>query len=237
MSGTAEALKRLEQELYLVNPETIVIISPHAATLPDAFQINLSATYRLDFKEFGDFQTSRSYASDFLLIDHVQRSIRKNSQLVLSSQEAVDYGTGIPLFFLTEHLPKITVVPVITSKLDLKAHYVFGKELKEEIMDSNKRVAVFASADLAHTLSKDAPAGFAQEGAEFDRTVQELLSTKNSSGVIGLDSKLCDKAQSCGIQPIATLLGVLDGVQYEPKIYSYEAPFGIGHLVANLVLS
>lgn len=233
---TAEAMRALEQELYLSNPETIVIISPHGPTMTDAFMINLSANYSVGFKDFGDFETAKTFSSDFMLIDRIQRNARKETPLVLASEENLDYGTGIPLMVLTEHLPKVAVIPVAVSGLDLKAHYDFGKLLKDELMASNKRVAVIASADLSHALSDDSPAGFAKEGAELDRIVQEALTTRNAVGLIGLDANIREKARECGVKPIVTLLGTLDGVQYEPKIHSYEHPFGVGYLVSNLVL-
>jgi len=234
---TVAAMKTIEQDLYLSHPDTIVVVSPHGPVMPDAFMINLAANYSAGFKDFGDFETVKTWTADFMLIDRIQRNARKETPLVLGSEENLDYGAGIPLVLLTEHLPKVTVIPVVTSGLDLKAHYDFGKLLKDELMASNKRVAVVASADLSHTLTKDAPAGFAKEGAELDKTIQDLLTTKNAAGLIGTDTKLREAAHECGLRPILTLLGTLDGVNYDPKIISYEFPFGVGYLVSNLVLS
>ncbi len=237
LEKTTKAFEAFEQELYLTRPDTIVVVAPHGQIMPDAFSINLAANYNLNFKDLGDFKTTATFRSDFLLIDRIQRNARKETPLVLGSDENLDYGFGIPLIFLTTHLPKISVVPVSVSGLDLKTHYEFGKLLKEEIMSSNKRIAVVASADLSHALTNDAPAGFVKESAELDRLVQELLVNKNAAGLIGLDQTLAAKVRECGVRPIVTLLGALDGVQYDPKILSYEFPFGVGYLVSILALS
>jgi AmmeMemoRadiSam system protein B len=235
--ATGKAIASLSEALYVSRPETVVIISPHGQTMTDAFSINLASNYKVSFKDFGDYQTTKEFPSDFMLIDKIQRSARKETPLVLGSQEELDYGAGVPLTLLGEHLSKVSLVPVLTSGLDLKAHYDFGRLLKEEITSSNKRVALIASADLSHTLSQEAPAGFAKEGQELDKAVQELIANKNAAGLIGLDAGLREKAHECGIRAILILLGMLDGVQYEPKVLSYEYPFGVGYLVANLVLS
>lgn len=237
LAQTQKALEMLEQELYLSRPDTLLIISPHGPVMPDAFVIDLAAQYQVHFKDVGDFQTTKTVRSDFLLIDRVQRNARKETPVVLANDESLGYGIGIPLLFLSAHLPNVTLVPVFTSLLDNKTHYTFGKLLKEEILNSNKRVAVIASADLAHTLTKEAPGGFAAEGQTLDTAVQQLLTTKNTAGLLTIDPALTAAAKECGVRPIATLLGVLDGIGYEPKIYSYEYPFGVGYLVSNFVLS
>jgi AmmeMemoRadiSam system protein B len=237
LAQTQKALEQLEQELYLARPDTLLIISPHGPVMPDAFVIDIAAQYQLDFKEVGDFQTTKTVRSDFLLIDRIQRNARKETPVVLANEESLGYGIGIPFLFLSAHLPNVTIVPVFTSTYDLKTHYAFGKLLKEEILNSNKRIAVIASADLAHTLTKDAPGGLAVEGQQVDTTVQQFLTNKNTAGLLTIDHGLLTAAKACGVQPITTLLGVLEGIGYDPKIYSYEFPFGIGYLVSNLVLS
>ncbi len=237
LAQTQKALEQLEQELYLARPDTLLIISPHGPVMSDAFVIDLAAQYQLDFKEVGDFQTTKTIRSDFLLIDRIQRNARKETPVVLANEESLGYGIGIPLLFLSAHLPNVTLIPVFTSALDGKTHYSFGKLLKEEILNSNKRVAVIASADLSHTLTKDAPGGLAPEGQQVDAAVQQFLTTKNAAGLLTMDPATLSAAKECGVRPIATLLGVLDGIGYEPKIYSYEYPFGVGYLVSNFVLS
>lgn len=236
-AATAEAMRAIEQDLYLAHPDTIVIMSPHGPAMTDAMMINLSASYEVSFKDFGDFETKKSFNADFMLIDRIQRNTRRETPLVVGSEETLDYGAGVPLMVLTEHLPKVDLIPIVTSGLDLKAHYDFGKAIKEQLMDSNKRVAVIASADLSHALSDDAPAGFSKEGAELDRAVQEMIAARNAVGILGLDANLREKARECGVKPIAALLGVLDGMSYGPKILSYEHPFGIGYMVAQLDLT
>ncbi|TAK04662.1 hypothetical protein EPO33_01560 [Patescibacteria group bacterium] len=237
LAQTVAGVADIEQHLYVTRPDTLCIISPHGQVLGDAFGINLSAQYATSFKDFGDFKTSKTFRSDFMLIDRIQRAIRKDVPLVLHSDETLDYGFGVPLHLLTEHLPNPTVIPITTSGLDLKAHFEFGKAMRDEILNSNKRVAVIASADLSHTLTKDAPGGFSKRGAEFDAKVQELLSQRNVPGLLQMDPKLCSEAKECGLRAMLVALGLMDGIDYTARLVSYEGPLGIGYLVSHLQFS
>lgn len=234
LKKTAEAMTALEQQLYVTRPDTLCIISPHGGVLADAFGINLSSEYKTSFKEFGDHKTSRTFRSDFMLIDRIQRSLRKDTAFTLNSEPSLDYGVGVPLHLLSEHLANPTVVPITTSALDLKAHFDFGKALRDELLNTTKRVALIASADLSHTLTKDAPAGYVPKSAEFDASVQQLLSTRNVTGLIQLGEKDSAKMADCGLRPILVAMGILDGINYTAKVLSYEGPLGIGYLVSTL---
>jgi len=48
-----------------------------------------------------------------------------------------------------------------------------------------------------------------------------------------MDKNLVEEAGECGYRSIIILLGALDGLDWKPEILSYEAPFGVGYLVAN----
>jgi len=45
---TSEAMEELEKKLHAAKPDTIIVISPHGAILPDAFSVNLNPQYKID---------------------------------------------------------------------------------------------------------------------------------------------------------------------------------------------
>ncbi|MFH1207865.1 MAG: hypothetical protein V1668_04725 [Patescibacteria group bacterium] len=45
-----------------------------------------------------------------------------------------------------------------------------------------------------------------------------------------------EEAGECGLRSIIMLLGMLNTVSYEPELYSYEGPFGVGYMVTNFKL-
>ena len=235
ISQTEAAMKKLEQELYAAKPASLVIISPHGQVLNDAFNINLSADYSVNFKEFGDFTIESKFKSDFMSIQEIRASdeTQKAVPIVLTSQQELDHGFGVPLYYLTQHLKDIQLIPITYSALDLQQHFNFGQFLYRQLAKINKRFAIVASGDLSHKLTNDAPAGFSKKGAEFDKKLVELIKKIDANGIIGLDQKLCDEAGQCGLRSIAVLLGIIKQLNVEPEVLSYEGPFGVGYLVAN----
>ncbi len=233
LDKTKKALETLEQEIYLAQPETILVISPHGNGLPDAMVINVNPEYVSNFEEFGDLVTKLKWKADILLVDRIREDFKiKHLPLSLDSAESLDYGSAVPLSYLTPHLPQVKIIPLITSQLSIKAHFDFGRELKDEIMSSVKRVAVVASADLSHCASENSPGGFSPRGAAFDDKVVADLGKRNNMGILDVDEAWETEAKACGVKSLALLAGIMDEVNYVPNVLSYEKPFGVGYVVA-----
>jgi aromatic ring-opening dioxygenase LigB subunit len=234
---TSEAMEELKKRIFETRPDTIVVISPHGALLPDAFSINLNPTYKSNLQEFGDFATELKFKTDTSLAFHIKELMEdKNIPLVMTSLESLDHGTIIPLYFLAKRLEGVSVLPIGYSMLDLKTHFNFGDFLKEIILNEEKKIAVIASGDLSHRLTKEAPAGYSPRGKEFDEKLAELITNKNAAGVLGLDETLIEEAGECGLRSLVILLGLLERINYAPEILSYEGPFGVGYMVVNFKL-
>jgi aromatic ring-opening dioxygenase LigB subunit len=239
LEKTRNAMLKLEQELYIAQPETIVIMSPHGDSLPDALTINLNSKYVTNFEEFGDLVTKVEWKPDTMLIDRFREDFKeKHLPLVLESSEGLDYGAAVPLFYLTQHLPQAKIVPILTSsELGMKKHFEMGKELKDEIMSSTKRVAVIASADLSHRVGENSPAGLSPKGVAFDEKMVDMVTKGNMLGIVDIDDAWLGEAQACGAAVIALAAGLMDEVNHLTTVLSYEKPFGVGYLVAHMKIS
>jgi len=234
---TAEAMEELEKKLVEAKPDTIIVVSPHGALLPDAFSINLNPEYTSNLEEFGDFSTKVKFKTNTALAFRIKELMEdKNIPLTMTSDGFLDHGAVVPLYFLAKKLPKVSVLPIGYSLLDFKTHFNFGDLLKEIILNEDKKIAVIASGDLSHRLTKDAPAGYSPRGKEFDEKLTELITNKNTAGILKMDTDLVEKAGECGLRSILILLGLLERINYTPEILSYEGPFGVGYLVANFKL-
>ncbi|MFA6603523.1 MAG: AmmeMemoRadiSam system protein B [Patescibacteria group bacterium] len=235
LEQTKKAMEKLEQDLYLAQPETVLIISPHGDILPDAITLNANPEYVTNFEEFGDLVTKQRWKSDFMLIDRIREDFKiKHLPLALMSSEALDYGMSVPLCYLTAHLPQIKIAPLLTSQLDLKTHYELGRQLKDELMSSTKRIAVIASADLSHRVGPQSPAGYSPRGEELDAKIRELVEKDQLRGLLDIDAAWSDEAKACGMNVLAVLAGIMDDVKHQTEIISYEKPFGVGYLVAGM---
>ena len=234
IDNTVKAMKELEQRLYTAKPDVILIISPHGTILPDAFTANLNPTYKANFEQFGDMSTKLEFKSSPMLIDKFNEDAEDcEIPLTMITEENIDHGAAVPLYYLTQHLPDIKIIPMGYSMMDFKAHLDFGECLKNAIVNENKRIAVIASGDLSHRLTKDAPAGYSEKGKEFDEKMIELIKNKDIDGMVNLDPKLVEEAGECGLRSFLILLGIISRMQYEPEILSYEGPFGVGYMVAH----
>ncbi|HBC44490.1 MAG: hypothetical protein UU95_C0003G0004 [Parcubacteria group bacterium GW2011_GWC2_42_12] len=236
LKATADSYSELEQDLYATQAETIIIISPHGPLQESAFSLNLSQEFYGDFKDFGDLTTKFNLRGDIGLAHKIKEKMEAVAPLQLVSEARLDHGTSIPLYLLTQHLPKIKIIPLYYSGLDLTAHYNIGQMIKNELLSSRGRVAVIASGDLSHRLTKNAPAGYNPKGKKFDKKLIDNLLKKQINEIIKFNHDFVADAGECGLKSIVILLGILDGIKYEPRLLSYEAPFGVGYLVMNFKL-
>lgn len=235
LETTTAALKHLEEELYVSHPDAIVVISSHATQHKDAFSLNLHDEYLIDFKDFGDLATSQILEPDLELATAIEAHMQKHGvPFTLDSSASLDYGTGVPLFFLTEHLPDVKIVPVSFSGLPAKEHLRLGTELKDVFEHSNKRIAVVASGDLSHCLTSDAPLGYKPEGEEYDNKILEAVKGISTSSLLSMNQSLIEDAHACIQEQLLVLFGILERKKNRVEILSYEHPFGVGYLVAQI---
>lgn len=231
LEKTQRALKKLEHDLYLAKPQRIIIISPHEGVFGDTFAINAHDTLHSHFEAFGDRKTTHTWQGAPELgakIEHKAR--RSNIPIRLISNEKIGHGASVPLLYLTTHLKDVKILPIGYSNLDSQAHVTFGHLVKEVIMESDKRIAIICSGDMARTLTDTSPAGFRADGAWFDSTIRSLLATHDRVGIKELDAEKVRHADECLYRSLLILCGVLGHMKCEFEEYAYEAPFGVGYL-------
>lgn len=236
LKTTQEAAGKLEEILYMSRVETILVISPHGLIQTNSFSMNLAPEFNSSFEQFGDFATKLAFKGDVGLAHRIRENLETKAQLQLISQPKLDYGSAIPLYLLAKNLAGVKVIPLYYSGLDLAAHFKFGQLLKRELIYSQTRIAVIASGDLSHRLTKEAPAGYSAKGQKFDQKLIDYLLRGQNEEILKINEQLIAEASECGLKSIAILLGVLDGIRHEPQKLSYEAPFGVGYLVMNFKL-
>lgn len=238
LAQTLEGYREVEEGLYASRPDTLLLISPHAPLYPDAFSANMSDRFIGTVKEFGDHGTTIQAQADFLLLDHVHRSMRDNDiPFTLTSNTEIDYGYTIPLCLLTTHLKQWKLAPFSVSGLDADAHVKFGQTLKHVIHEETRRIAIIASVDLSHHINAKSPQGERPEGATFENAVKEAIQLNSPKPLQLLTTNVLEAAGQCAYKPLLMLLGLQQNVQVTPHIYSYEAPFGVGYLTAQFVLA
>jgi len=234
---TVNAMKAAGEKFRAVKADTIVLVSPHGPVQYDKFIINYSPTLRGDLSAFGD-QRKFIFENDRELIDEIVAS-EKSAGLPagLARELELDHGALVPLYYLVNekdlsYNPKL--VHMSFSMLPLEYHYRFGEVLGKVLESSPKVISFVASGDLSHRVTPEAPAGYSPQGRIFDRQLADLVKSKNVKGILNLDQNLIDEAGECGLRSIIMLLGALSSLRWEVKSLSYEAPFGVGYMVASI---
>jgi len=235
---TVRGFGALAKKIGKAAPETIIIISPHGQIFGDAFCINLSEDYYGNFKDFGDLSTQLKFKGDVKLAHRIRESLETKIPLTMISVQILDHGVSVPLYYLSRYLNNFNIIPISYSSLDRDAHIKFGALLKEEILKSNKRVAIIASGDLSHRLTVNAPAGYSPQGIIFDQKIVDIIKKPKTAikSLLDLDEPLLEEVGECGFRSLLVLMGILSETKYKTEVVSYEGPFGVGYLIANFKL-
>lgn len=237
LEPTLQAIKELEGELYMTKPEVLFVISPHLEIGVGYFPLNGSPLLKANFEAFGDTKTTFSFPTNSEQISHLRYLMHK-SHLPLNTItiEDMDYGTAVPLALLANHLPGISLVSMGISNLSLEEHWNMGKAIRQSLQASNKRIAVIGSADLGHKTGADSPYGYSPHSQSFDTLVQTMIREKRFADIKNINTAIQDESGECGLRVFAMIFGLLDGLQVESKILSYQAPFGVGHMVSEYLV-
>jgi MEMO1 family protein len=232
LTNTRKAFIKLALGLKQANADTILIISPHGTRSPNSFTLDIAPEYRTDFAEFGDLATKRVWKPNIELAAAIAARFEPKFLVRTQTHDSLDHGSAVPLSLLTEGLPNMRIVPLSYAGLDHRAHFRFGLALRTLLAASSDRIAVIASGDLAHTLTKESPGGYAPQGAKLDQRVREVVSSKRLGMLLRLNPELVAKARECGLKSILVLGGAIHGLRFDIDILHYEAPFGVGYLTA-----
>src|SRR5207248_7453031 len=106
---------------------------------------------------------------------------------------------------------------------------------RQAIATVKRPVAFIASGDLSHRLKPGAPAGFNPEAHLFDEEVVDAIRNSQTNRIVNIDQKLRQLAGECGYRSMLVALGATEGITSACEVLSYEAPFGVGYLVAQLL--
>jgi AmmeMemoRadiSam system protein A/AmmeMemoRadiSam system protein B len=214
------------------NPDTVVVLSPHATVYSDYFHISPGQSARGDFGQFGARRVSVEMEYDVQFVDELEDLADKEGLRAgtLGEREPkLDHGTLVPLYFLKQFDLRAKLVRIGISGLPFLDHYRLGRLIARVSDKLGRRTVFVASGDLSHRLKEDGPYGFAEEGPEFDRRIMDILSSGDFLRLFDFTPDFCDAAGECGLRSFIVMAGALDGLAVKPRKYSYEGPFGVGY--------
>jgi aromatic ring-opening dioxygenase LigB subunit len=235
--STIGAMKKLALDFAKSEPDLVITISPHGMLDPTIFTVGYAKKVYGDVSNFGsDYSLELSGDADLALkIVNISKQNDLSAEIIdhQNSTYFMDHGILVPLYYLMQELDyKPAIIPVGYSGASRSAHFTFGQTIADVIQKSGKRIAVVASGDMSHNLIAEQNSGL-ESGKMFDKTIRENIENFNPSAILNIDEETQEEAGECGYRSLLILLGILDGKKVKSSLLSYEAPWGVGYLVAK----
>lgn len=241
---TIDAYREIARRIVALQPETIVISSPHAPLYRDGFHVTTDEVLNGSMEAFRASETTLKAKIDTALTDEIIQTAQQSGIVVAPStwrDRNMDHATFIPLYFIEQAYkeagisPEYKVVRVGLSALSSEVHRQFGHAIARAIDRTQRRCVWVASGDLSHKLKTDGPYGYVPEGPELDRQLCDLFRSGALEKLFELDEYFCECAAECGVRSFQIMAAALEmeypqGVSSE--LLSYEGPFGVGYAVA-----
>lgn len=242
---TINSVKNASKIIKKLNPKTVIIVTPHNINFSDYIYISGNNKLVGNFSDFGCSNISLEYENDIdLLSDIVEESkkekihsgsLNEKDMKKFNIESKLDHGALVPLYFINKELSNFKILHISLAGFNLKDMYRFGKCILKAIDKSVGKYVFVASGDLSHKVNEKSSYGYSKYGKKFDNLIMNLLEEKNTKDLLNIDEDFCEKAAQCGLKSVVMLLGTLDAYNYKVNLNSYEAPFGIGYLVASFL--
>ncbi|MEJ5187507.1 MAG: AmmeMemoRadiSam system protein B [Candidatus Geothermincolales bacterium] len=237
--STREAMLVLGNRLRALEPETLVMISPHTPVYRDAFVVRTREILEGDFSSFGRPEVRIRKENDVDLVSHLIEAAEgegfplygMDSGYRPGFDQELDHGLLVPLYYLDQFL-ETPIVTLSISFLDYQHHFRLGRLVKKVCEERGRKAFFVASGDLSHRLIRGAPAGYSPKGAEFDRRIVEIAGSGDFDALYRLDEDLVEEAGECGLRSIHAMWGALKDGELKNEVLSYEGPFGVGYMVS-----
>lgn len=241
--ATHNACVEIATEISRLNPDTVIVVTPHGTGYHDAITIFADDVLSGSLEDFGAPSVYVKAHTDHELIEAIISSSEKGSSIPVAAMTGdvllkhnrsknLDHGAIVPLSYLTGVLEQAKLLHITYTGFGMKEHYLFGKLLKETINKLKRKAIIIASGDMSHKLPPRMGDEFSPMGAVFDAEIKSKIETHDGKGIITMSPKLMEAAGVCAPNSIAVLLGTLDEVKWEGTVLSYESPFGVGYMTA-----
>jgi aromatic ring-opening dioxygenase LigB subunit len=220
LAPTLDALRSLAAELAQARTETIVIVGDHGSLQPDRLTLCMPPSLHLQLRKFGDVSTDMRWRPDVAFGNALREYGETNLPLCTVAPGDLGYAVGVPLMFLTQHVPSIRVVCLGPALLPIEDHSSLGIAVRHIAELSASRVALIVAGDIP-------------EGSEaFSAATQRALA--GSPGDLLDSSRWTDSPQALAWRSMATLLGAMGEGSWTPEVLAEQRVFETGLLTAVL---
>ncbi len=231
-----KAYQEAADEIRKMDPDTIVIVSPHAPSYLDYIQLTAPATSKGSMAQFRDPYDTFVIHNDLELVDEMEKLAKAEGfpMGTLGQQNGdLDHGTMVPLYFISDLLDKKKVIRMGIGGLSNLDHYHAGQILAKAANNLGRKVAVIASGDLSHCQKADSSYGYKACGPAYDKEIMEIMGDGDFLKLVEMPEKVADEAMVCGHKPFCVMAGSFDGYKPDSKALAHSAEFGVGYGIAT----
>lgn len=242
-SDTLKALEQVALDVKALDPEVILLISPHGALFSDGIAVLHGQEVTGSLSAFGHPKIQMTCKIECTWVEDLLKASSDNSIPVVAYDDyaakrfkypySLDHGALVPLQFIQEQMPIPKIVHLTYGLLSYSELYRFGRLLRTLYDHKTERTVIIASGDLSHALTDDGPYSYHPSGCLFDKQVIDAIRNQTLENILTLDEKLIHDAKECGYRSLIMLLGMFAGAEIESRVHSYEGPFGVGYGVAS----
>jgi MEMO1 family protein len=235
-AATTAAMREAALTAIHSGAETLLILSPHTPRHRRSYGYVTGEILRGDFRSFGFHGLERTFRADAAAAAAVFRQAEKAGlPMDPTPVQTLDHGALVPLYFLEEagFKGRVAVFAFPWESAPGESQD-FGKVLSAAMRNLDRNWALIASGDMSHALQPGAPAGYHPRAQAFDEAVVTCVREGRLGDLRGIDPHLRNLAAEDVVESLETSLGALGTARSGFRVLSYEAPFGVGYLVAIL---
>lgn len=233
IASTSKALKTISKEVRQIEPETIIIITPHAKMHRGAVTINTAPVIEGTMAQFSCPDLRFSSKNDVRIVKEIIKKCKKMGFPYAAVDMNLDHGSFVPLYFISSEFSNFSLVHINYGIMLSAMLEEFGSILSDIIEEKKCKSVFIASGDLSHRLLSTGPYGFVPEGPKFDKEFVRIIEKGSLSEFADIPPLLTEKAGECGLNSFLILSGLLSCYKHSQELLSYEGPFGVGYGVAR----
>jgi aromatic ring-opening dioxygenase LigB subunit len=242
--ATRSAMEELGRRVAAVNPETLVIITPHGHRIDNCFSLlnnrRVQGTLGPEPESNGN-----SFTLTFDVDRKLNNAILEEAQVLdvpvsrvyyavdddTNFYMPLDWGALVPLWFLgvpINPLPKVVIACPDRNKLSWGLSVPFGLSIRKAAEKLNRRIVFIASADLGHAHDAKGPYGYDIASKEFDTALIDAVKAQDLGRLLEFDLDWLKRASTDSYGQILNLYGAIRGTHFRGELLSYEVPTYFG---------
>ena len=232
IQNTIDAFMSVARMIKEIQPETIIISTPHSTVYSDYIHISPGKSAAGSFSNFG-------VRDVFFKVEYDEELVKAISDFAFEEDipagtlgernKELDHGAMVPLYFINKHYTNYKLVRISISGLSSITHYNLGKS--NRAVSKLGRNCVLLPVVICHINMASGPYGYDEKVPNLDKDITDAMRKADFLKLLTINEERCERAAQCGLQSFNILAGCFDKRNVKPAFMSYEGPFGVGYAV------